>query len=259
MKALIIAAGLAARLYPLTRNFPKPLLGIGGKTILDHLVDQLKTIPDIDVVHLITNHRFIGHFQRWGTERMARAKREGGAHTGVRLDIIDDETTSNDDRLGAVGDILYAVRRRDIRDDLLVCAADNILRFPLERLVRAYKANPVSHICVRTIEDPEDRKRRGIVVLDRDNRVLDFEEKPQNPKSEWAVPPIYLYPSAILPRIAEYLQAGGTADAPGHLVEWLCKEEPVYAYKIEGTVMDIGNHESLAAAREVFGEDGPAP
>ena len=254
MKALIIAAGYATRLYPLTKDFPKPLLEIGGKTILDHLVDQLRTIPEIDTVHLITNHRFVENFQHWAQGRMVRAKRQGSAHTGVRFDIIDDGTTSNENRLGAVGDIQYAVVHRGIADDLLVCAADNILQFPLKRLVAAYRANPVSHICVRAIGDMEDRKRRGIVLLADDNRVLDFEEKPKNPKSEWAVPPIYLYPQAVLPRIAEYLNAGGTSDAPGHLVEWLCKVEPVYAYKIEGTVMDIGNHESLAEARSILGE-----
>ena len=248
MKALIIAAGYATRLYPLTRDFPKPLLHIGGKTILDHLVDQIRTVPGMDAVHLITNHRFAGHFRQWVEDMTSRAR------TRLRFDLIDDGSTSNDSRLGAVGDIQHAIAHRDIADDLLVCAADNILQFPLKRFVRAFRANRVSHICVRQIEDFEDRKRRGIVLLGDDNRVLDFEEKPQDPKSKWAVPPIYLYPKTALPRIAEYLDAGGTPDAPGHLVEWLCRVEPVYAYKIEGTVMDIGNHESLAQARRILGE-----
>ncbi len=252
MKALIIAAGYATRLYPLTKNFPKPLLEVGDKTILDHLVDQIRTVPEIEHVLLITNHRFVDHFRRWTAHKATTARRSGRAHTGLRVDIIDDGTTSNDDRLGAVGDIQYAIAHHDIADDLLVCAADNILQFPLERFVRAYRANPVSHIFVRAIEDVEDRKQHGIVTLNADNRVLEFEEKPENPKSKWAVPAFYIYPAAILPRISEYLNAGGTSDAPGHFVEWLCKVEPVYAYKIEGTVLDIGNHELLAEARDAF-------
>ena len=254
MKALIIAAGYATRLYPLTENFPKPLLEVSGQTLLDHLVDQIRTIPGIEECLLITNHRFCGHFQQWARVRMAHAQREAKAHTGLRLDIIDDGTSSNEDRLGAVGDIRFAIRQRDIADDLLVCAADNILQFSLADFVAAFRANPTAHVCVRAIEDVEDRRRRGIVLLDAENRVLEFEEKPQNPKSEWAVPPIYLYPTATLPRIDEYLDAGGIADAPGHLVEWLCRVEPVHAYKIKGSVLDIGNHESLAAARKALGE-----
>ncbi len=252
MKALILAAGYATRLYPLTRNFPKPLLEVGGKTLLDHLVDQIREIPDIEHAILVSNHRFVGHFDRWAAERTESARDGGQAHRGLRFEILDDGTTSNEDRLGAVGDIQYVLSHRDIDDDVLVCCPDNIFQFPLKRFVQAFRANPVSHICVREIQDAKDRKRRGIVLLSDDNRVLDFEEKPENPKSVWAVPPIYLYPRASLPRIAEYLEQGGTSDAPGHLVEWLYKVEPVYAYKIEGSVLDVGNHESLAEARKLF-------
>jgi glucose-1-phosphate thymidylyltransferase len=229
---LIIAAGYATRLYPLTVDFPKPLLEVGGRTILDHLLEQIEAIPGIDAVRLITNSRF-------------------------DVDIIDNGTVSNEDRLGAVGDIRFAVEARDIDDDLLVCAADNILLFPLADFVAAFRARPTAHVCVRAIEDVEDRRRRGIVLLADDDRVLEFEEKPEEPKSEWAVPPIYFYPRATLPRIREYLDAGGTADAPGHLVEWLCRVEPVYAYRIDGTVLDIGNHASLAEARRKLGGRDP--
>ncbi|MDP6778534.1 MAG: nucleotidyltransferase family protein [Candidatus Latescibacteria bacterium] len=252
MKALILAAGYATRLYPLTLDFPKPLLEVGGKTLLDHLVDQIREIPGIEHAVLVSNHRFVGHFDLWAAERTAQARRGGQAHRGLRFEVLDDGTTSNDDRLGAVGDIQYALTHRDVDDDLLVCAADNILQFPLKRFVQTFRGNPASHICVRAIEDVEDRKRRGIVLLDADNRVLEFEEKPEAPKSKWAVPPLYIYPKSVLPRIAEYLQQGGTSDAPGHLLEWLCQVEPVYAYEIEGSVLDIGNHESLAEARRML-------
>ena len=252
MKAIIIAAGYATRLYPLTKNFPKPLLEVGGQTILDHLIDQLKTIPDIDHVYLVTNHRFYGHFADWAQQRASKGQASGQAHTGMHIDILDDGTSSNDDRLGAVGDIRFVIDARGIQDDTMVLAADNILQFPLKDFVFTYKSNPAAHICVRFNDDIEDQKRRGNAVLDEQNRVTQFIEKPDQPISQWSVPPFYIYPSSVLPRMAEYLDGGGNPDAPGHLIEWLHKIEAVYAHKIEGKILDIGNHESLAEARDFF-------
>ena len=244
MKALILAAGYATRLYPLTKNFPKPLLKVGGKTILDHLLEQIKAIADIDGVYVVTNRRFYRHFADWTCDKAVQ--------TGVRIEILDDGTTSNDNRLGAVGDIQFAIEARDIADDVLVLAADNILLFSLPKLVNTFKSNPVSHIAVRHNPDYEDRKRRGNVQLDKDNRVLQFIEKPDRPISEWSALPVYIYPTSILLRFEEYIANGGNPDAPGHFVAWLHTCETVYAYDIEGGVLDIGNRESLAEARAFF-------
>ncbi len=241
MKAIILAAGYATRLYPLTKNFPKPLLEVGGKTILDHLIDQLKNIADIDDVYVVTNHRFHGHFTDWARGNKA-----------IRTDILDDGTTSNDDRLGAVGDIQFVIEARDIADDVLILAADNILLFSLQNFVNTFKSNPASHIAVRHNPDYDDRKRRGNVQLDEDNRVLQFIEKPDRPISEWSALPVYIYPVATLPRFREYVDNGGNPDAPGHFLEWLHACEAVYAYNIEGGALDIGNRESLAEARAFF-------
>ena len=249
MKAIILAAGYATRLYPLTKNFPKPLLEVGGKTILDYLVDQLKTIAGIDGAYVVTNHRFYGHFADW-----ARTNR--AVHTGGEIEVLNDGTTSNDDRLGAVGDIQFAIDARDIADDVLVLAADNILLFPLQKLVNKFNSNPVSHIAVRYNPDYDDRKRRGNVRLDKDNRVLQFIEKPDKPISEWSALPVYIYPASILPRFEEYIANGGNSDAPGHFLEWLHTCETVYAYNIDGGVLDIGNRESLAEARAFFQSKG---
>ncbi len=243
MKAMILAAGYATRLYPLTKNYPKPLLKVGGKTILDHLIDQVKTIPDIDRAYVISNHRFYSHFANW-------ARSSGKTH--LQIDILDDGTTSNDDRLGAVGDIQFAIEARDIADDVMVLAADNILLFPLQKFINTFKSNPVSHIAVRHNPDYEDRKRRGNVQLDEKNRVLQFIEKPDKPIAAWSAPPIYIYPSTTLPRVKAYIDLGGNPDAPGHFTEWLHARETVYAYKIEGGILDIGNRESLAEARAFF-------
>lgn len=254
MKAIILAAGYATRLYPLTKDFPKPLLEVGGQTILDHLIDQLKTIPELDHAYLVTNSRFHGHFTEWAQNRAAKAQEAAEAHVGLRTDILDDGTTSNEDRLGGVGDLQYVIKARDILDDILVLAADNILQFSLRPFVNAFKNNPNPYITVRPNPDLEDQKRRGNARLDAENRVIEFVEKPDPAISEWAVPPIYIYPQNVLPRIAEYLDKGGNPDAPGHLIEWLHKQETVYAHKIDGQIIDIGNHESLAEARRIFGE-----
>jgi glucose-1-phosphate thymidylyltransferase len=242
VKAVILAAGYATRLYPLTRNFPKPLLEVGGKTILDHLLDQIEGIQVIDAICLVTNSRFSGLFSQWARNRPSNKP----------IAILDDGTNSNQERLGALGDLQFAIQACNLDDDLLVCAADNILRFPLPSFVAAFLAHPVTHLCARVLEDLEARRRTGIVVLAPDNRVLEFQEKPQHPKSNWAVPPLYLYPKAVLPRIKEYIAQGHTLDAPGHFIQWLCQHEPVYAHKIEGAVIDIGNRESLAAARKTL-------
>ena len=249
MKAIILAAGYATRLYPLTKNFPKPLLEVGGKTILDHLIDQLKMIADIDGVYVVTNRRFYGHFADW-------ARANSAIQTELEIEILDDGTTSNDNRLGAVGDIQFAIKARDIADDVLVLAADNILLFSLQKLVNTFKSNPVSHIAVRHNSDYDDRKRRGNVLLGEDNRVLQFIEKPDRPISEWSASPVYIYPASILPRFKEYIANGGNPDAPGHFVAWLHTCEAVYAYDIEGGVLDIGNRESLAEARAFFQSKG---
>ena len=245
MKAIILAAGYATRLYPLTKNFPKPLLEVGGKTILDHLVDQIKIVSDIDRIYVVTNRRFYGHFADWACKNKA-------IQAGLETEILDDGTTSNDNRLGAVGDIQFAIEACAIADDVLVLAADNILLFSLQKLVDTFNSNPVSHVAVRHNPDYDDRKRRGNVQLDKDNRVLQFIEKPDRPISEWSASPVYIYPASILPRFEEYIASGGNPDAPGHFVAWLHTCETVYGYDIEGGVLDIGNRESLADARAFF-------
>jgi glucose-1-phosphate thymidylyltransferase len=255
VKAIILAAGYATRLYPLTKDFPKPLLEVGGQTILDYLIDQLKTIPELDHAYIVTNSRFHSHFTDWAQNRAAQAQDSEQAHVGLRTDILDDGTFSNDDRLGAVGDLQFVIQARDIHDDILVLAADNILQFSLQTFINIFKNNPNTHITIRSNPDVEDRKRRGNARLGENHEVIEFIEKPETSISEWSVPPVYIYPTTVLPRINEYLDNGGNPDAPGHLIEWLHKEETVYAHEIEGEIIDIGNHESLAAARRIFGED----
>lgn len=243
MKAIVIAAGYATRLYPLTLNFPKGLLEVGGRAIVDYLMEQIESVPDIDGVYLVTNSRFAGHFERWAA----------GWNGRLDVDVIDDGTTSNENRLGAVGDIRFAIRARGISDDVLVCGSDNLLRFCLKDLVADFRANPMAHVCVYRVDDPDDRRRRGIAVLDAENRVVKFDEKPDLPESSWGSAAFYVYPASTLKLFDDYIESGRTADAPGHFVEWLCRVEPVYAHRIQGSVIDIGSPETLERARREFG------
>ena len=244
MKAIVIAAGYATRLYPLTLDFPKGLLVVGGRAIVDYLMDQIETVPDVDGVYLVTNNRFAGHYGRWAAGRNGR----------LDVDVIDDGTTSNENRLGAVGDIRFAIQTRDISDDVLVCGSDNLFRFRLKDLVADFRANPAAHICVCHVDDPEDRRRRGIAVLDGENRVVKFDEKPEQPESCWGSAAIYVYPAATIKRFDEYVESGRTPDAPGHFVEWLCRVEPVYAHRIRGSTIDIGSPKALEQARREYGK-----
>ena len=239
MKALILAAGYATRLYPLTKDFPKPLLEVGDRTILDHLIDQMAGLEALEQIVLITNHRFVPFFERWRETRRSRKP----------VAVLDDGTTSNEDRLGAVGDLRFALEHADLGHDLLVTAADNILRFPLPEFVAAVQARPASHVCVHHVDDPERLRRTGVVVLDEKDRVVEFAEKPRKPKTHWGVPPLYIFPRSTLSRVAVYLAAGGSPEAPGHFIEWLCRHEPVFAYRIRGSILDIGTPQSLEAAR----------
>jgi len=249
MNVIILAAGYATRLGELTRNFPKPLLEVGGRTILDHLLDRICEIPDLGEIYLVTNSRFANHFREWKKTRVA--------DSNVPLQIVDDGTSTNENRLGAIGDIRFAMQAcEDIGgNDLLVCASDNILEFSLANFVTAVQRRRTAGICVRKIEDLSDLRRRGVAELDENDNVIRFLEKPENPPSQWAAPPIYYYPADVLPRIGEYLEAGENADAPGHFIEWLCSIAPIIAYRAPGDVVDIGNPDSLAKARRRYGDE----
>lgn len=243
MTAIILAAGYATRMYPLTRDFPKPLLEVGGRAILDHLLAQLEPLPEVQRMVVISNHRFLSVFQQW------QARRPPGARP---ITLLDDGSTTNENRLGALGDLRFALEQTGVDDDLFVAAADNLLRFPLAEFFAAFARRRAACICVHRVTDPARLRRTGVVVLDADFRVLEFAEKPAAPKSEWAVPPLYLYPREWLPMIRARLAEPGPGDSPGALVEWLCGRVPVFAHPIRGEILDIGNLAALEAARQQF-------
>ena len=210
MKNIVVAAGYATRLGDLTKNFPKPLLKIGESTILGRMLDDIDTIPDIDEHVIITNHKFASIFEDWAKEQ----------HYTKPITIVDDGTSTNDTRLGAVCDLLYAMDKLHIDDDMLVVAADNLLFFTFKDFVDFAKSKQAS--CIMCHEQPsiEKLQRTGVIVMDENNKVLNMEEKPQSPKSHWAVPPFYLYMKKDLDLIRHSVENGCGKDAPGNLAHY---------------------------------------
>lgn len=235
MKCIILAAGYATRLYPLTENYPKPLLDIQGKSILERLLDDIQTIPLIDEAVIVSNHKFYEKFLLW----------KASLHTRLTVTVIDDGSTNNDNRLGAVKDIGFAIEKCKLDEDILVMAGDNLLDFSVNGFIDFFTQKRTSCI-MRHYEPSAERLRRtGVAVIDENGKVLQMQEKPQEPLSSWAVPPFYIYPQSDLHYISEAIasNACGT-DAPGSFMAWLCQKAVVHAYLMPGKRFDIGNKES---------------
>jgi glucose-1-phosphate thymidylyltransferase len=252
MKCLILAAGYATRLYPLTENFPKPLLKVGDKSILDWLVDDIRTAGLVDEFIVISNHKFAGHFQDWATRHSESPSCHSERSEGICFTVVDDGTSTNDTRLGAVRDIQYAIDSLGLDDDLLVVAGDNILDFSLVEFIK-YAASKRASCIMRYYEAEEKRLHKcGIVEIDGDDRIVGMEEKPAEPKSHWCCPPFYFYKREDARRVAEGIAAGCGVDAPGSFAAWLSTQVPVYAMEMPGRRYDIGDIDSYRRVCEHF-------
>ena len=240
MKCLILAAGYATRLYPLTENFPKPLLDVGGKTILDWLVDDIHTAGLVDEFVVISNHKFAHHFDKWAATKT------------MKVTVVDDGTDSNETRLGAVKDILFAIDQLGLDDDMLVIAGDNVLDFSLTKFLNYAKEKNTS--CIMRYYEPEEKKlvKCGVVEIDENDRILSMEEKPAQPKSHWCCPPFYYYTKADAKLVAKGIAAGCGTDAPGSYIAWLCTQTTVFAMEMPGKRFDVGNLESYNKIKEEY-------
>ena len=240
MKCLILAAGYATRLYPLTENFPKPLLDVGGKTILDHLVDDIHTAGLVDEYVVISNHKFAHHFDRWAAEK------------NMKITVVDDGTSSNETRLGAVKDIQFAIEKLGLDDDMLVIAGDNVLSFSLTAFLDYAKEKNTS--CIMRYYEQEEQKLRkcGVVEVDDKDRVVSMEEKPAVPKSHWCCPPFYYYTRRDAKLVEQGIAAGCGTDAPGSYIAWLCGQTAVHAMQMPGRRFDVGNLESYQKIKEAY-------
>lgn len=244
MKNIVIAAGYATRLGELTKNFPKPLLKIGENTILGRMLDDVDKIPEIDEHIIITNHKFAGIFEKWASKQSYKKP----------VTIVDDGTETNDTRLGAVCDLLFAMDKLKIDDDMLVVAADNILFFSFQEFVDFAKAKGTS--CIMCHEQPsiEKLQRTGVIVLNDNDKVLNMEEKPKEPKSHWAVPPFYIYLKKDLDKVRHSVENGCGKDAPGNLAHYMVEQVEMHAWKMTAGRFDIGSLDTYKEACEKFGK-----
>ena len=255
MNALILAAGYATRLYPLTLKKAKPLLEVGGKPIVEWVLDNLEGVAELRTVFLVTNDKFAGDFQNWANayqDRPASSELRRGWHPPFKIKIINDGSKSDNDKLGAIGDINLVLTRENIStDDLLVIAGDNLFREPLGGFVKAAQATQAT-VAVHDIGDLEAMKKYGTVTIDSNGVITHFEEKPQKPKSTLAAVALYYYSRETLPLFTTYLAAGNNPDQPGLFLQWLYTRQPVNTYQIKGQWLDIGSKESLEKANGVF-------
>lgn len=265
MKNIVIAAGYATRLGELTANFPKPLLKIGQKSILERMLDDIDQIPEITEHVIISNHKFAQHFEAWAKS----------THYQKPITIIDDMTETNDTRLGAVCDLLFALDKLDERaksslsredlggsDDLLVVAADNLLFFSFSEFVNFSMTKKSSCIMRHYQPSIEKLQRTGVVVLDEEDKVLNMEEKPKEPKSHWAVPPFYIYLKKDLDLVRHSVENGCGKDAPGNLAHYMVDHTTMYAWEMKRTDgnedepirFDIGSLDTYNEACERYGK-----
>ena len=240
MKCLILAAGYATRLYPLTENFPKPLLAVGEKTILDWLIDDIDTAGVIDEYVVISNHKFAHHFDAW-----AKTKSQ-------KVTVLDDGTDSNETRLGAVKDIAFAIEKLSIDDDMLVIAGDNVLDFSLTRFISYALEKKTS--CIMRYYEPIEKKllKCGVVTIDEGDLVLAMTEKSPTPATHWCCPPFYYYTKEDSRLVEKGIEAGCGTDAPGSYAAWLCTVTAVHAMEMPGSRYDIGNLESCEKVKKEY-------
>ena len=236
MKCLILAAGYATRLYPLTENFPKPLLKVGDKTILDWLVDDIDLSGDVDEYIVISNHKFAHHFEEWAATKPQN------------ITVVDDGTSTNETRLGAVKDIQFAIDTLHLDDDMLVIAGDNVLDFSLTKFVEYAKEKGTSAIMRYYEANDQKLLKTGVVTIDSDDRILLMTEKSPNPATHWCTPPFYFYTREDARLVQKGIESGCGTDAPGSYIAWLCTQTPVHAMEMPGSRYDIGN---LASYEEV--------
>ncbi|MHA0858301.1 nucleotidyltransferase family protein [Paenibacillus sp. CMAA1364] len=245
MIALILAAGYATRLYPLTLDKPKSLLPIGKQSILDYMIDELEQLEEITQIYIVSNDKFYQAFVDWRESRV----------TDARIRIINDGTTTVENKLGAVGDIHYVIEKEHIEEDLMVLAGDNIFTFDLRDYIQFFYKEDRDSVLVQQLDKLQDLQRVGVVELDHEQNVLSFEEKPVHPKTNMGVFAIYIYRKDTLPLFDQYLNEGHNPDAPSYFPEWLHSRKEIKAYRADGKSYDIGTHQAYHEVQELFAKE----
>jgi glucose-1-phosphate thymidylyltransferase len=245
MKLIILAAGYATRLYPLTLNQPKPLLPVAGKPMLEHVLDNISTIPDIDHAYIVTNEKFATHFEKW-----AASYRPDDLH--FHFTIVNDHSTDDSNKLGAIGDMHLVLTQSDVNDDIIVVGGDNLFSEDLHDFGDYCKQKNAPVTGVYDVGDLEQIKKYNAIDIDENHRIVYFEEKPKEPKSTLTGIALYYYPKSVLPMIHQYITEGNNPDQPGRLVQWLYPRTPFYVWKVPGIWYDVGSIETLEEANRVF-------
>jgi glucose-1-phosphate thymidylyltransferase len=256
VKALILAAGYATRLRPLTDSIPKMLLPLAGRPMLDYLLDRIREVGEIDETHVVTNAQFAPAFRDWAQTLQQTVARSELAPVVVH----DDGTTSNEDRLGAIGDMAFTIERGGLEgEDLLVVAGDNLIGYSLPGFVDFWRAKGGSAIALHEVAGRELLTQYGVVEVDDEDRVVGFEEKPAEPRSNLAATAAYLYRAEDLELLSRYLEEGNPPDAPGNFAAWLHTRTPLYGYRFSGEWKDIGDLGQLRDADNLLRERAGLP
>ena len=245
MKIIILAAGYATRLYPLTLTQPKPLLPVAGKPMVEHVLDNLAPISGIDRVYVVTNAKFAGHFEKWSAGYRAAGAR-------FEFTVVNDGSTDDQNKLGAIGDIHYVLKTQAVDDDLIVVAGDNLFSEKLGDFGTFCRQRSAPVLALYDVGDLEQIKKYNSISVDAAGRITFFEEKPKNPTSTLTAIALYFYPRATLPQIHQYMAEGNNPDQPGRLVQWLYARTPVYTWTVPGLWYDIGSKETLEEANRIF-------
>lgn len=244
MKAIILAAGYATRLYPLTKDRPKALLPVGGRPILDYITDEIAAIGEIDKLIVISNDLFFKNFKKWADEKQPGYPKE--------IIVINDNTTDDTNKLGAIGDLQYTINKLELDDDIVVIAGDNLFTYRLEDSYKIFKETYTDLILAKQIDDVNELRRMAVGILDENNVIVDMEEKPKNPKSDIAFFATYFYRKDTVKLIDKYLKEGNSPDAPGNFPAWLYTRKKVLAHLFEGQCYDIGTFESYEEVQKLF-------
>ena len=245
MKIIVLAAGYATRLYPLTLNQPKPLLPVAGKPLVEHVLDNLAPIGGIDRIYVVTNAKFAGHFQKWSDQYRA-------AQPQFDFTIVNDGSTDDANKLGAIGDIHYVLQTQKVNDDLIVVAGDNLFSEKLGDFGRFCREKNAPVLALYDVGDLEQIKKYNSISVDATGRITFFEEKPKSPTSTLTGIALYFYPKSTIPLIQQYMAEGNNPDQPGRLVQWLYSRTAVYTWRVPGLWFDIGSKETLEEANQIF-------
>ncbi len=243
MKALILAAGYATRLYPLTISKPKPLLPIKGKPIIDYTMGHLESLSEVDEVYVVTNHRFYKSFNAWAS----------GIKREKKITVINDKTLSNEERLGAIGDIQLVIKEAKINDDLIIIAGDNLFAFDMRKFIDFSKGHmPNCSVALHDIKSMAEAKRFGIVTIDKNNKIAHFTEKPAKPESTLVAICLYYFPKEKLAMVQRYLEQSKHSDAPGNYISWLVKNEDVFGFIFNEEWYDIGDKHTYESIKDSY-------